>query len=209
VLVIGSGNSGTEIAADLVEHGAALVAISIRTPPPIVPRDPFGMPVQRSGIILSRLPPWIGDRVAQIIPRLVFGNLTRYGIKPPAWLPYSARHVPVIDVGFVKQLKRGRIQIRPNVVNFTLAGVMYVDGREEAFDSVIAATGFKTGLPDLLDTPGALDTRGFPAFPSGQPTNHPGLYFMGYTEHLRGHLYEANRDSRRLAGIIKGYLDGG
>jgi cation diffusion facilitator CzcD-associated flavoprotein CzcO len=208
VLVIGSGNSGTEIAADLVEHGAAFMAISIRTPPPIVPRDPFGMPVQRSGIMLSRLPPPIADRLGRLVARLTLGDLTRYGIAAPAWLPYSARHVPVIDVGFVKQLKRGRIQVRPNVAHFTPAGVVYVDGREEAFDGVIAATGFKTGLPDLLDAPGALDARGFPAFPSGRPTPHPGLFFMGYTEHLRGHLYEANRDSRRLAGIIKGYLAG-
>ena len=33
VLVVGIGNSGAEIAADLVEQGAARVAISVRTPP--------------------------------------------------------------------------------------------------------------------------------------------------------------------------------
>jgi putative flavoprotein involved in K+ transport len=207
VLVIGSGNSGTEIAADLVEHGAAFVAISVRTPPPIVPRDPFGMPVQRSGILLSRLPPRIADRLGRLVARLTLGDLTRYGLAAPAWLPYSAHHVPVIDVGFVEQIKRGRVHIRPNIDHFTSTGVVYLDGREEVFDAVIAATGFKTGLADLLEAPGALDGRGFPAFPSGRPTSHPGLYFMGYTEHLRGHLFEANRDSRRLAGIIKEYLD--
>jgi putative flavoprotein involved in K+ transport len=206
VLVIGSGNSGAEIAADLVEHGAAFVAISIRTPPPIVPRDPFGTPVQRSGILLSRFPPRIADRLGRLVARLTLGDLTRHGLAAPAWLPYSSRRVPVIDVGFVEKVKRRRIHVRPNVARFTPAGVAYVDGREEAFDGVIAATGFKTGLADLLDAPGALDARGFPAFPSGRPTNQPGLYFMGYTEHLRGHLYEANRDSRRLAGIIKDYL---
>ena len=39
VLVVGIGNSGAEIAADLVEQGAARVAISVRTPPPIMPRE--------------------------------------------------------------------------------------------------------------------------------------------------------------------------
>ena len=206
VLVIGAGNSGTEIATDLAEHGAAHVAISIRTPPPIVPRDPFGMPVQRSGVLLSRLPPWVGDRVARAMPRIIFGDLTSYGIGPAAWLPYSARHVPVIDVGFVDALKRGRVHVRPNIDHFTPTGVVYAGGQAEDFDAVIAATGFRTGLAELLDAPGALDRRGFPAYPSGQPTAHLGLYFMGYTEHLRGHLYEANRDSRRLAGIVKRYL---
>jgi putative flavoprotein involved in K+ transport len=206
VLVIGSGNSGTEIAADLVEHRAAFVAISIRTSPPIVPRDPFGTPVQRSGLLLSRFPPRIADRLGRLVARLTLGDLTRHGLAAPAWLPYSARRVPVIDVGFVEKLKRGHIHVRANVARFTPGGVVFADGCEEPFDSVIAATGFKTGLADLLDAPGALDARGFPAFPSGRPTSHPGLYFMGYTEHLRGHLYEANRDSRRLAGIINDYL---
>jgi hypothetical protein len=30
---------------------------------------------------------------------------------------------------------------------------------------------------------------------------------MGYTHGLRGHLFEANRDSRRLATTIGAYLD--
>jgi putative flavoprotein involved in K+ transport len=209
VLVIGAGNSGTEIAADLAEHGATFVAISIRRPPPIVPRDPFGMPVQRSGIMLSRLPPHIADRLGRLVARLALGDLTRYGIGAPAWLPYSARHVPVIDVGFVAELKRGRVHVRPNIARFTPGGVVYEDGRAEDFDDVIAATGFRTGLDALLEAPGLLDARGFPAFRSGQPTAQPGLYFMGYTEHLSGHLYQANRDSRRLAGLIRAYLGQG
>ena len=71
---------------------------------------------------------------------------------------------------------------------------------------VIAATGFKSGLDQLLDVPGLVDARSYPAYPSGQPTSQPGLYFMGYTESVRGHLFEANRDSRRLAHIVADYL---
>ena len=73
---------------------------------------------------------------------------------------------------------------------------------------MIAATGFRTGLEQLIDLPGALDSRGEPAFPSGRPTAFPGLYFIGYTHSLRGHLFEANRDSRRLAKTIGAYLAG-
>src|SRR4051812_10943323 len=39
VLVVGIGNTGAEIAADLAEQGASHVAISVRTPPPIMPRE--------------------------------------------------------------------------------------------------------------------------------------------------------------------------
>ncbi len=209
VLVVGAGNSGTEIAADLVEQGAAFVAISIRTPPPVVPRDPFGMPVQRTGIMLSLLPPRLADRLGRLTARLVLGDLTRYGMPQAAWWPYSAKSVPVIDVGFVRELKRGRIQVRPNVAQLTADGARYEDGRAEPFDAVIAATGFKTGLDQLLDAPGLLDERGEPRYPSGQPTAQPGLYFIGYTHSLRGHLFEANRAARRLAKIIAAYLRAG
>ena len=206
VLVIGIGNSGAEIAADLAEQGAAFVAIGIRTQPPIVPRDAFGMPAQRSSFALTRLPPQLADRVASTVARLALGDLTRYGLQPPAWWPYGGQRVPVIDVGFAAELKRGRIAARPNIAHFTRTGVVFADGRAEDFDAVIAATGYRSGLPQLLDLPGALDEHGYPRFTSGRPTGFPGLYFIGYTHSLLGHLYQANRDSRRLAGLVQAYL---
>jgi putative flavoprotein involved in K+ transport len=206
VLVIGIGNSGAEIAADLAEQGAAFVAISIRTQPPIVPRDTLGMPVQQTSFALARLPAQLADRVAGMVARLALGDLRRYGLQPAAWWPYSAGRVPVIDVGFAAELKRGRIAARPDIARFTRTGVVFADGRAEEFDAVIAATGFRSPLPKLLDLPGALDEQGVPRFASGQPTGFPGLYFIGYTHSLLGHLYEANRDSRRLARLVQAYL---
>jgi cation diffusion facilitator CzcD-associated flavoprotein CzcO len=206
VLVIGFGNSGAEIAADLAEQGAALVAIGIRTQPPIVPRDAFGMPAQRSSFALTRMPPQLADRVAGMVARLVLGDLTRYGLQPAAWWPYGGQRVPVIDAGFAAELKRGRIAARPNIARFTRTGVVFADGRAEDFDAVIAATGYRSELPQLLDLPGALDEHGYPRFKSGRPTGFPGLYFIGYTHSLLGHLYQANRDSRQLARLVQAYL---
>jgi putative flavoprotein involved in K+ transport len=206
VLVIGIGNSGAEIAAELAEQGAAFVAIGIRAQPPIVPRDAFGMPIQRSSFVLSMLPAPLADRVARTVARLALGDLTRYGLQPAAWWPYSDQRVPVIDAGFVAELKRGRIAARPAIARFTRTGVVFADGRAEDFDAVIAATGYRSELPQLLDLPGALDEHGYPRFGSGQPTDFPGLYFIGYTHSLLGHLYQANRDSRRLAGLVQAYL---
>ncbi len=206
VLVVGIGNSGAEIATDLAEHGAAFVAISIRTQPPIVARDPFGMPAQRSGLLLARLPAHLADALARAVTRLALGDLTRIGLARPAWWPYTARHVPVIDVGFVGAVRRGLVQPRPNVARLAAGGVVYADGRAEQFDAIVAATGFRSGLGQLLSLPGALEDGNFPAFESGQPTSFPGLYFIGFTHSLRGHLYEANRDSRRLARAVERYL---
>jgi cation diffusion facilitator CzcD-associated flavoprotein CzcO len=206
VLVIGSGNSGTEIACDLAEQGASFIANSIRTPPPVAPREFLGTPVQVFGIVMSALPVSLADRIGAVIARVAIGDLSSYGVHPAVWQPFSAHKVPIIDVGWVKELKKGHVHLRPGVVRLTPTGVVYEDGQAEGFDVIIAATGFKTGLSDLIDEAGLLNESGHPRYPSGQPTSARGFFFMGYAESVRGHLFEANRDSRRLAKIIRRYL---
>jgi cation diffusion facilitator CzcD-associated flavoprotein CzcO len=206
VLVVGAGNSGTEIATDLAENGAAFVALSIRTPPPIVPRDPFGMPVQRTGILLNFLPAAIADRLGRLTARIVLGDLTRYGLQTPKWGPFSARRVPVIDVGFVRALKQNLVQIRPALARLTTTGAVFADGSADSFDAIIAATGFSTGLKELLETKDVINDSEEPVDQSGEPTGRPGIFFMGFTHSLRGHLFEANLASRRLAKNVERYL---
>ncbi len=206
VLVVGAGNSGAEIATDVAEHGASFTALSIRTAPPIVPRDPFGMPVQRTGIMLSVLPPRVADRLGRLTARIVLGDLTAYNVPRPQWGPFSARRVPVIDVGLVAAVKQGIVRIRPALERLTGSNAIFADGSSEPFDAVIAATGFRSGLENLIAADDVLNETGDPIAESGSPTTVPGLYFTGFTHSLRGHLFEANRASRRLAKNVGSYL---
>ncbi len=208
VLVVGIGNSGAEIAADLVEQGAARVAIAVRTPPPIMPRDLFGMlPVQLLGIALTPIPaPGLIDRAGAAMRRVAIGDLGKYGLGKAEWGPFTAHRPAVIDVGFLKQLKAFKIEVRPSLDRFTERTIVFADGQEEEFDGVVAATGFDTGLGELLEVPDAVKDNGRPQFRSGRPTPHPGLYFIGFDETTRGVLFEANRDSKRLAGAVRRYL---
>ena len=139
----------------------------------------------------------------------MLGDLTRYGMPKGEFAPYTTRRVPLIDVGFVDALKRGRVTVRPAVERLTPAGPSFADGTTEPFDAIIAATGFTTGLESLVDAPGVLNDLGEPRGASGEPTAHPGLYFVGFTHSLRGHLFEANRASRRLARNVERYLTSG
>jgi cation diffusion facilitator CzcD-associated flavoprotein CzcO len=205
-LVIGVGNSGAEIATDLADSGASFVAIAIRTAPFLTRRQTFGVPVQVLSLIMSKLPPAVADKVAQGVSRLAFGNMRRLGIRRAGYSPYRDQRVPLIDVGFADAVKAGRVIVRPDVSSFTPTGVKYSNGLEEAFDLVVAATGFSSGLERLLPMPGMLNEKGYPLFASGAPTSRRGLYFMGFTHSLRGHLLEANRDSRRLARRIAASL---
>jgi hypothetical protein len=114
--------------------------------------------------------------------------------------------VPLIDVGFVDAIKHGRVTIRPAVERLTESGAMFADGTTGAFEAIVAATGFATGLRSLVDVPGVLDEQDEPLGTPGGPTSEPGLYFIGFLHSLRGHLFEANRTSRRLAREVEGYL---
>jgi hypothetical protein len=65
---------------------------------------------------------------------------------------------------------------------------------------------FTTGLDSLLETGQALNHLNEPAGSAGEPTSCPGLFFIGFTHSLRGHLFEASRASRKLAANVDRYL---
>ncbi|MFO7543627.1 MAG: NAD(P)/FAD-dependent oxidoreductase [Thiobacillus sp.] len=207
-LVVGLGNSGAEIAADLAVHGAASVSVSVRTTPPIVTREMFKLvPVQLMGIALTPLGlPRLFDRIGAALRRRAIGDLTAFGLGPAAWGPFTARKAAVIDAGFLKQLKQGHLAIRPTIARFDTTGVVYTDGTREDIDVVIAATGFRNGLENLLTLPGVLDEAGQPRPQMQNPATAPGLYFIGFGETVRGQLFEINRASKQLAAEVEAFL---
>jgi hypothetical protein len=110
----------------------------------------------------------------------------------------------MIDVGFLAQLKAGRIDALPELVGFSPEGVEFAGGRFEPFDAVIAATGYRTGLPDLLAEPDLLDPRGYPR---EKLAARQGLFFAGFKESVRGQLFDAARTARPMAAAIDRYLE--
>ena len=211
-LVVGLGNSGAEIATDLVEQGAASVSVAVRTSPPIVTRELFGvLPVQLFGIALMPLHiPRLVDRVGAVLRTRAVGDLSEYGLAPAAWGPFTARRPAVIDVGFLEVLKARRVEVRPAVERLTRQGAEFVDGSIAEFDVVVLATGFGTGLDRVLrDVSGVVSADGQPLTRSGRPTAAPGLYFIGFDETVRGHLFEARRESKRLARTVERSLKSG
>jgi putative flavoprotein involved in K+ transport len=197
VLVVGLGNSGAEISGDVAASGARRVAVAVRRPPPISRRDVAGIPIQLFGMAGSLLPASLGDRLASAMRRIAIGDLSRYGLGQASWQPYSERRPPVIDVGFLRELRGGRIEILPSVERLTEDEVVFAGHRRGRFDAVIAATGFRNALSDLLE----LDD--LPGGNGGVPTAlPPGLHAIGFRESMRGVLFEARRDSIELARVI-------
>ena len=205
VLVVGFGNSAGEIALDLVEHGAS-PALAVRGPVNVIPRDLLGLPILTVAGAMSGLPPEVGDRLIAPVLRLRFGDLRRHGLRKAPYGPRTqvVRHgrIPLIDIGTVGAIQRGRIGVRPGVARFTGTGVVFDDGREEDYDAVVLGTGYRPQVADFLEAPDALDARGAPAASGVEPAA-PGLWFCGFHISPGGMLQAIRQEAPAIADAIR------
>ncbi|MFB0631742.1 flavin-containing monooxygenase [Streptomyces sp. AB3(2024)] len=206
VLVVGVGNTGAEIAVDLVEGGAARVRLAVRTAPHIVRRSTAGWPAQRTGILVRRLPVRFVDRLGALVARASVPDLSAYGLpRPSAGLYSRVRQgaIPVQDVGLIEAVRRGRVEPVAAVAALDGAGVVLADGTRITPDAVIAATGYGRALEGLVGHLGVLDGRGRPLVHGPRtPAGAPGLYFTGFTNPISGMLRELARDAERIAKAL-------
>lgn len=206
VLVVGVGNTGGEIAIDLVEHGAAAVELSVRGPVHVVRRDPLGIPAQLLALATAWIPVAARDRMFRALVKLTVGDLSRWGLRAPdegivAQLERTGR-IPLIDVGTIDLLKAGKIVVRPDVRELTAGGARFVDDSAADYDAIILATGYRPELEQLLPRAAeVLDERGRPRC-SGREAALPGLFFVGFNVPITGMLREISREARRVAAAI-------
>jgi cation diffusion facilitator CzcD-associated flavoprotein CzcO len=206
VVVVGSGNSGAEIAVDLADGGASDVLLSVRTPPSIVRRDTLGVPSQLLGIASMHLPAAAVDRIAAAMRRLTIPDLEPYGLVAPG-RPYTEflrrRVIPIVDVGFADAVRMGRVRVVAALERFEDGAAVLADGSRIRADAVIAATGFRTGLEPLVGHLGVLDERGQPLVRDlVEPSGAPGLHFVGYEITLGGTFRLVGIEAKQLARAV-------
>ncbi|MFC8425840.1 flavin-containing monooxygenase [Streptomyces sp. NPDC057236] len=206
VLVVGVGNTGAEIAVDLVEGGASRVRLAVRTPPHIVRRSTAGWPAQYSGVLVRRLPVGLVDRLCRVQARVALPDLSDRGLpRPDSGLYTRVREgaIPVQDVGLIDAVRKGKVEVVAAVEGFEEGRVVLADGDRVGPDAVVAATGYTRGLEGLVGGLGVLDDRGRPVVHGGRtPADAPGLYFTGFTNPISGNLRELALDAQRIARAV-------
>jgi putative flavoprotein involved in K+ transport len=208
VLVVGPGNTGSEIASFLADGGAARVRASMRTPPNIFTRKWLGMPMNMSALAIDNAPPRVADAMGRFSQRMIFGDLSKHGLPfPPLGVRRSVEErliAPAIDAGFVAAVKAGRIGLLPEIERFEGGDVVLVDGARIQPDAVICATGYRRGLDRLVGHLDVLDERGMPrGAPTVEVPEAPGLYFVGYYSKVSGQLRQIRFEARRVARKAK------
>ncbi|WLW54227.1 flavin-containing monooxygenase [Streptomyces sp. YU58] len=211
VLVVGVGNTGAEIAVDLVEGGAARVRLSVRTAPHIVRRSTAGWASQYTGVLVRRLPVALVDRLARPVAKVSVPDLSAHGLPRPDTGLYSRvteGSIPVQDVGLIDAVRKGGVEVVAAVESFEDGKVVLADGSRIEPDVVIAATGYSRCLEDLVGHLDVLGPRGRPVVHGPRSPEHaPGLYFTGFTNPISGMLRELAIDAVRIAKALA--KDGG
>jgi len=168
-------------------------------------RDTLGMPTPLPTILLTKLPLGVADAIARAMLRVTVGDLSQWGIEAPDIGPIRGilehARIPLIDVGTLARIKSGEIVVRKGIERFESDGVTFVDGKRQAYDAIVLATGFRPGLDRVLEDSGELiDSYGRAA--RGGFELRPGLYLVGYSQPATGLLREIGLEARRTAADI-------
>ncbi|MEE6294828.1 hypothetical protein [Georgenia wangjunii] len=116
--------------------------------------------------------------------RRTVGDLSAHGLPFPSTgamtqLKTRGAGVAVVDAEVLDDIRDGSIECIAAVAALDGGNVVLADGRSVHADVVILATGYGTGLEDLVGGLGVLDDRGMPLDIAGGEVA-PGLRFVGY-----------------------------
>ncbi len=163
VLIVGAGNSGSEIAKELSQHGHAVWMSG---------RDTGAIPFRIEGFAGRNL-------LVRLVLRFLFHRVmtvdTPIGRKArPKMLSQGG---PLVRVK-PKDLTRMGVQRVPRTVATRDGLPLLADDRVLDVANVIWCTGFHPGF-SWIDIPGLQDAHGQPAHECGIVPDVPGLYFVG------------------------------
>lgn len=200
VLVVGIGNSGAEIAAELAAAGAA-VAVSVRSGANNVPISIAGIPSQYLGWAISWLPRPAQQRLTRLFG--LVGAIARGGSPIPRKKGFGkCPDVPLIGLKLANAVRSGSIALLPGVERFTPQGATFTDGTRHAYDAVILATGYRAATA-WMGAYGARDDCGFAKRRDRvRSAEHADLYYIGHNYDGRGGLYNIAVDAKRIARCV-------
>lgn len=177
VLVVGSGNSGCDIASELAQAGHD-ITLSIRRGHLFQPKSFFGKP--RGTLKIMKLPPRLLDPVLRGMIRMAVGRPETYGLPEPVAKSLNDQR-PVVNSLVLHWIQHGRIHPAPGLARFDGNEVEFSDGSVAEIDTVVWATGFRAVLPflpdDLIERRNDIPLRVAGCIlPANGPAN---LYFVG------------------------------
>lgn len=200
VLVVGVGNSGGEIGAELARHGAS-VTVLVRSGQNVVPKRLGPFPAQYVRYLVGKLP--------RAVQEVVFARVQKRFDKKfgPPVLPRPTHSVldaiPLIGFSLIDCIKEGLVRVqRGTIARLTAEGAEFSDGSAAPFDVILLATGFEAAI-DALGSQVRRDGKGFAIRRDRVASaDMPNLWFVGHNYDHTGGLTNIRIDARLAAAAI-------
>ncbi len=203
VLVLGIGNSATDIAVE-ASRIAAKTFLAMRRGAYVMPKYLNGKPTDEAASkLLTMMPLAVQRFVLGRMLGLTAGDMTSYGLPKPDHKLLEAH--PTVSAELLSRLGHGDIAIKPNLERFSGARtVKFVDGSEEEIDLVVYCTGYKISFPFFDQSLVLAEGNRLPLYRRVASVEHPGLYFIGLIQPLGAIMPLAEAQAEWVADLLGG-----
>lgn len=149
VLVVGLGNSASDIAVDTANAGARTL-LSVRGGNHIVPKYIMGKPVDQltTGLgerLADRMPIAVRERIEGRVVRQFTGPPERFDLPRPPHGLYQRQ--PLVSSLLPYHIGHGDILVKPEIASLDDRRVFFADDSAEVVDVIIWCTGFRISFP--------------------------------------------------------------
>jgi dimethylaniline monooxygenase (N-oxide forming) len=201
VLVLGIGNSATDIAVETSRH-SRITYLAMRRGAHVLPKYIGGVPTDELGSdVMSRLPRSISSRLLARRLKSIQGDMEDYGLPKPDHRLGEAH--PTVSSELLPRIGHGRIAVRPNIARIDGGTVHFTDGTSAEVDTIVWCTGYSITFPFL---PGeVIDPREnhVPLYRRVVPPDRAGLYFIGLVQPLGAIMPVAELQSEWVADLLE------
>jgi cation diffusion facilitator CzcD-associated flavoprotein CzcO len=175
VCVVGAGNSGLDIAADLASVNPRTVIVA-RSGVLIVPKLIFGRPFTDMTAWLAHplIPQWINRKITRALIYLIHGPMERLGFQTRRGRAHTMSNATI-----VQHIAYRRAEVKNGIASIEGRRITFADGTAEEFDTLIAATGYKVEIPFLSEDILPVRNNVVELYNRMIHPDWPGLYFMG------------------------------
>jgi len=205
VLVVGFGNTAGEQAIDLYEHGA-FPSLSVRSPVNVIPREVFGIPSLKLGLLCSFLPPDLADKMNAPLINYLIGDLTELGLRKSKLGPIQQINIqakiPLLDIGTISLIRQGHIVVYGGIDHIEGNRVYFEGNKLNDFDVIILATGYTPNLERIIDLDRSVMEDLKKPMKKRQTNGKDGLYCCSYYISPTGMLREIGIEARLIAASI-------
>jgi dimethylaniline monooxygenase (N-oxide forming) len=202
VLVLGIGNSATDIASE-TSRVSRMTYLATRRGAWVLPKFIGGVPLdQLAPSWANRLPFRLTRPLLMKQVNAVQGSMESYGLPRPDHKLGEAH--PTVSADLLDRIGHGRVTPKPNIERIDGSTVHFVDGTNEHIDTIVWCTGYRITFPFLDDS--LIGTAGnqVSLYRRVVHPDRPGLYFIGLIQPLGAIMPIAERQAEWIADLLQG-----